>query len=202
MKMFRLYLILTILVRVKNIICSNSGLNEIDEVKEEWVQESEFFELMEPINGQWRTDNGTNSSNLITDSDPTVDPLVVAIAAFVGAPVFLAAVVPPQLPTFPPQGAPGLVTGGGGVLPAALIIVIKHVNTRISERSFILAIKIHNQSIITSNLFHYDLGSGDWTANKSSLIRATRSHHFKCIFFLTSWNLSCAKDGRCYSNII
>ena len=86
-----------------------------------------FFELMEPINGQWRIDNGTNSSNLIADSDPTMDPVVITLAALVGAPILLAAVAPPQLPVFPPQGVPqpGSLAEGGGLLPASAIIVRK-----------------------------------------------------------------------------
>ena len=114
---------LTVFVSAKNILCINS----VDSLKEEWVQESDFFELMEPINGQWRIDNGTNSSNLIADSDPTMDPVVITLAALVGAPILLAAVAPPQLPVFPPQGVPqpGSLAEGGGLLPASAIIVRK-----------------------------------------------------------------------------
>ena len=84
------------------------------------IDESELFELMEPIYPQWRSSNETNS----TTSDPIIDPVVATLATIIIAPVIVAAIAPPTLSTFPtPQ--PGAVAQGGGALPLPAIQVIQ-----------------------------------------------------------------------------
>ena len=84
------------------------------------IDESELFELMEPIYPQWRISNETNS----TTSDPIIDPVVATLATIIIAPVIVAAIAPPTLSTFPtPQ--PGAVAQGGGTLPLPAIQVIQ-----------------------------------------------------------------------------
>ena len=84
------------------------------------IDESELFELMEPIYPQWRISNETNS----TTSDPIVDPVVATLATIIIAPVIVAAIAPPTLSTLPtPQ--PGAVAQGGGALPLPAIQVIQ-----------------------------------------------------------------------------
>ena len=84
------------------------------------IDESELFELMEPIYPQWRISNETNS----TTSDPIIDPVVATLATIIIAPVIVAAIAPPTLSTFPtPQ--PGAVGQGGGALPLPAIQVIQ-----------------------------------------------------------------------------
>ena len=46
-------------------------------------------------------------------------------ATVIVAPIVLAALAPPPLPMFPPQGVPqpGAVSGGGGTLPTSVLVV-------------------------------------------------------------------------------
>ena len=89
------------------------------------IDESELFELMEPIYPQWRIGNETTQTNS-TISDPIIDPVVATLATLIIAPVIVAAIAPPTLLTFPtPQ--PGAVAQGGGVLPLTAIQVIQKI---------------------------------------------------------------------------
>ena len=87
------------------------------------LQESDLFELMEPIGSQWRSGNGIlrNENN----SDPFIQPIIIAVSALIGVPILLATMAPEELPMFPPQGLPqpGSVTEGGGEQPFSEIIV-------------------------------------------------------------------------------
>jgi len=99
-------------------MCIYSTNNEMERIQEE----SEFFEVIQVIGGysgaQWRVGNETNSN------DSIIDPVVVAAAALIGAPIALAALAPPPLPRFPPQGVPqpGATATGGGALPTTALI--------------------------------------------------------------------------------
>ena len=104
-------------------------LNSTNDLKKTIQEESEYFEdlrnlldesdlteLMEP---QWRAANETNSY------DTEIEPLLAIAAALIGAPIVLAALAPPPLPMFPPQGVPqpGQVEAGGGAVPTPGSIV-------------------------------------------------------------------------------
>ena len=91
------------------------------------IDESELFELMEPIYPQWRNSTSTNLNETnSTSSDPIIDPVVATLATLIIAPVIVAAIAPPTLSTFPtPQ--PGAVAQGGGVLPLTAIQVIQKI---------------------------------------------------------------------------
>ena len=120
------YKILNTLLECSQITLCNDlsgGLKEFDNS----IEEFEFLELMED-QSQWRSANGTNSTSPFSVSDFLTDPAV-ATLGLVGAPAILAAVSPPPISMFPPQGAPqpGSVAGGGGVPPAISLIVINNI---------------------------------------------------------------------------
>ena len=127
MKMLWQFILLTLLECAEITLCSNSD----NELKDELISESELFELMED-QFEWRSANGTNSTETSSVLDLLTDPAV-ATVALVGAPAILAAIVPQPPPMFPPQGAPqpGSVTAGGGVALATSLIVIKNMNSRV-----------------------------------------------------------------------
>ena len=54
-----------------------------------------------------------------------ISPEAAAVLTAIGAPVVLAALAPPPLPMFPPQGVPqpGFVARSGGALPATVFVV-------------------------------------------------------------------------------
>ena len=63
-----------------------------------------------------------------TQVPPMIDAIMeVAPAAIVAAPPVLAALSPPSIPMFPPQGGvqPGALAQGGGALPANVVMVRK-----------------------------------------------------------------------------
>ena len=74
-------------------------------------------------------DNEVEEDDLF--SEFLTNPTAVAAAAAIAGPLALAAVVPPPLPMFPPQGlpqpnagsVPGAGGGGGGSLPSAALTV-------------------------------------------------------------------------------
>ena len=120
-------LLLTFLINTQNVFCHayESDLKEIDR-DSNLIDESELFELMEPINPQFRQSNSTSTESNATEPDAI--PFVAAITGLVVAPIILAAIAPPALPTFSSQGAPqpGTIIEGGGVLPVPAISVIKN----------------------------------------------------------------------------
>ena len=91
------------------------------------IDESELFELMEPIYPQWRIGNETNSTN----SDPIIDPVIATFATLIVAPVIIASIAPPILSTFPTTPEPGVVAQGGGTLPLPAIQVIQTFSIRL-----------------------------------------------------------------------
>ena len=62
-----------------------------------------------------------------TELIPEETQMVIAAATVISAPIALAALAPPPLPMFPPQGIiqPGNVVGGGGGIPASVLTVRK-----------------------------------------------------------------------------
>ena len=87
-------------------------------------EESELFELMEPIYPQWRIQNQTSLNETESSADPIIDPFAAMFATLFITPIIFAAIAPPSLSTFPtPQ--PGAVAQGGGVLPLPAIQVIQ-----------------------------------------------------------------------------
>ena len=124
-------------------------LNSTNDLKKTIQEESEYFEdlknildesdlteLMEP---QWRAANETNSY------DTEIEPLLAIAAALIGAPIVLAALAPPPLPMFPPQGVPqpGQEEAGGGSLPTPGFIVRNSHNVLESNFDIFVLVKLY-----------------------------------------------------------
>ena len=109
------------------LICLSTIFHVNSTVSED--EENELFEILQMPEYnydyvpyvQFRSSNGTDNTTV------EISPVVVAAAAVIGVPIALAAIAPPPLPMFPPQGVPqpGAASGGGGALPATVLAVRK-----------------------------------------------------------------------------
>ena len=121
-------ILITVFTLAENSLCTRiiDGYKELDD-EIRLLQESDLFESMEPVGRQVISGIGILNDANNTEADLIIYSATLAATALIGVPVLLAAIAPPPLTMFPPQGLPqpGSVTEGGGILPSSEFIVRK-----------------------------------------------------------------------------